>query len=646
MTEEYRYEAGVHPLYSSRTIKRMRFLYTSALIILSNAILGQNLFNHAPGSYALDPRDAAAQGQNRDVIWEEDFATGFNGWTSFATGGVAAWEYRGTATLPNNEVGSRGSCVLANLGEPILSPTAANGFVIFDSNWWDNPDLPCADENIGTGPAPGPHFTTLTSPVIDLSAYGSVAIQFNQYLKTLDATTRVEVSTDGFSWWPVYTNPAIPNPTSLNDVHVIQISNYVAFQPSVRIRFVFDGLYYFWQLDDIKIIDTYSNDLEMTSYNYGDFNLNDPTHPTGYEFMQYSKYPTSMVPNLKFSATAINQGSILQTDCRLHVDVIQAADDAIIHETTSIEGLIAYAGESVALRAGNYQMEPVIGEYQLAYEITQFETDEAPLNNRDTTYFYINDVQYARDRIFASAVYLGTPDYADIEYELGNVFLVTAEDLTCHSLTVGVGIGSSTPATIQGRLYRFDIQNGVEAQLVGVSQTVELTSAMLNGYGDQILTNLVFDTPIQVYAGQAYFAAVASADGVDNFVCAMSGGAEEGNALVRYFPQDWFYLDMLPMVRMNFGAFNTVETYEPNVLEVTAYPNPADERVQISLPTAINSKLTAYWYNAMGQLVRSEPFITDQHSTYTSSMNAMPSGIYRVIIEGNRERYHAQIVRP
>jgi hypothetical protein len=80
---------------------------------------------------------------------------------------------------------------------------------------------------------------------------------------------------------------------------------------------------------------------------------------------------------------------------------------------------------------------------------------------------------------------------------------------------------------------------------------------MLNGYGDQILTNLVFDNPIQLYAGEAYYVAVASNDGVDNFVCAMSGDAEEGTALVRYFPNDWYYLDMLPMVRMNFGPFNS-----------------------------------------------------------------------------------------
>ena len=91
MAKECLRKPFIQPLYSLRTIKRMRYLYTSVLVcLLCHTAIGQQLFNPAPGSYALDSRDAAAQGQNREVIWEEDFATGFNGWTSFAAGGVAA----------------------------------------------------------------------------------------------------------------------------------------------------------------------------------------------------------------------------------------------------------------------------------------------------------------------------------------------------------------------------------------------------------------------------------------------------------------------------------------------------------------------------------------------------------------------------
>jgi hypothetical protein len=168
---------------------------------------------------------------------------------------------------------------------------------------------------------------------------------------------------------------------------------------------------------------------------------------------------------------------------------------------------------------------------------------------------------------------------------------------------------------------------------------------MLNGYGDQILTNLVFDTPIQVYAGQAYFVAVASSEGVDNFVCAMSGNAEEGTALVRYFPQDWFYLDMLPMVRMNFGAFNTVENSTPVMQHVQAFPNPATDGVTITLPVSVNTELTASWYDVTGQLVRMERITANQHTPYTPSLTALAPGLYRIILSDNKNRYQAQVVK-
>ncbi|MFN5295307.1 MAG: hypothetical protein ACK5BL_07240, partial [Flavobacteriales bacterium] len=289
----------------------MKSFYVTFILLLANGFcFGQPLFERAPGSYGLDPHMVHAEGGNREVIWSEDFADGLSsGWTSFAQVNVASWEFRGPNTTPNNEVGSRGSCVVGNLGEPIMSPTAANGFMIFDSNWWDNPDLPCSEANFGSGPAPGPHFATLTSPSIDLTAYSSVALKFNQYCKKLTGNTYVEVSIDGgFNWFPVFSNPEVPNPTTPYDEQVIQISTYVAFQPSVRIRFVFDAMYYYWQIDDVELINTYSNDLAITGFNYGDFDLLDPSHPTGYEFMQYSKYPTSMAPDLKFSATATNLG--------------------------------------------------------------------------------------------------------------------------------------------------------------------------------------------------------------------------------------------------------------------------------------------------------------------------------------------------
>jgi hypothetical protein len=281
----------------------------------------------------------------------------------------------------------------------------------------------------------------------------------------------------------------------------------------------------------------------------------------------------------------------------------------------------------------------------LAYRVDQQEIDEDETNNVDTTYFYIDDVQYARDRIFASAVYLGTPDQANVEYELGNVFHVTAENQTCHSISVAVGIGSSAPAQIQGRLYRFNIVTGIEADLLGATQPITITPAMFNSYGDQILTNLVFDTPVELTAGEAYYVAVASTEGIDNFVCALAGDAEAGTALVRYFPNDWYYLNMLPIVRMNFGAFTSVNPALYDVNELRVYPNPAKDEVIIELPVQMLGKTEARWYDSNGRLVRTDGPSAQLSLQYRASLQDLPSGIYTVMLSWEGMVYRASVNR-
>ena len=58
--------------------------------------------------------------------------------------------------------------------------------------------------------------------------------------------------------------------------------------------------------------------------------------------------------------------------------------------------------------------------------------------------------------------------------------------------------------------------------------------------------------------GVSYFVAVGSEQGPEFFVCALSGDALEFTALVKYFPNNWYSVDRIPIVRMNFGPFDGV----------------------------------------------------------------------------------------
>jgi Secretion system C-terminal sorting domain len=619
------------------------FLFNIIVITVINA---QTLVPLAPGAYGQERRDRIDISANRDIIWSEDFADGLVGWENAEIAGVAQWEFRGPDTTPNVEVGSRGSCTPPEtFGLPIASPSWSNGFVIFDSNWWDNSDNPCSPDYYGTGAAPAPHYATLTTPALDLSTYNNVALVFNHYFKKLTGTLKVEIAPDGVNWFQVYAIDETQGECLPDEQVYIQISPYTVGYNNVKIRFVFDGFYYHWQLDDIAIIDSYSNDLGLRNSTYGDFDMMDPAHPTGYEFMEYTLYPDELAPVLKFSSMCDNLGAAVQNDCRLNVDVISMNDNNVIHTAQSTEGFMLYPGTFSELRAGSFQMPSDIGGYKVAFQTSQTELEEFENNNMDTSLFFITDVQYARDALFTTAVYLGTPNYADVQYEVGNVFLITEDNLSCHSITVAAGIGSSTPANIYGAIYSFDVETGINATLIATTQSVALTNDMLNGYGDQILTNLIFDLPVALEAGNAYFVTVGSSEGVDNFVCAMSGSSPEATSFVRFFPSDWYYLDKTPMVRMNFGTFDNVPETQRTIESVNVFPVPANDQLQVSTEAWKNESFILSIYDASGRLIMSQSHKGSNNGRTVIDIEELSSGVYQLIINSEKRNGEARFVR-
>jgi len=628
------------------TMIRLILSFSALLLMLGVELHAQVQIPYAPGSFPFGNRPEL-QGGSRDVIWFEDFANGIpSDWTSTETSGIASWEYRGPNTTPGVDVGSRGSCVApSTVGQPIVSPSAANGFVIFDSNWWDNPSMPCSPDNFGTGPAPAPHLASLTTGFIDLSGYTGVALLFNHYYHLYQGSLSIELSNDGgISWYPIWSSFNEPEIIDPNAERFVQITPYAANQAFVQLRFNFYGTYYHWQLDDIRIVDTYSNDLSIRNSTFGDFNLVDPAHPTGYEFMEYSKYPDEMPPFMKFSTTVNNVGGQMQGDCRLRVEVTNAVDNSVLHSAASAEGFAVEPGQELLLRAGTFQMTPEIGSYRVAFSSTQLESDEFTPNNVDTIPFRIDDVQYARDELFASAVYLGLPEWENIPFQIGNVFLVTAPNLSCHSITVAVGQGSSTPAQIKGYLYSFSILTGITATLIGTTEPIDLMPSMFNGYGDQILTNLNFATPIPVEAGTAYFVAVGSDQGVDNFVCALSGDAEDATALVRFEPNDWYYVDRKPMVRMNFGFFNSVEEKElatPSKL----YPCPAQESITIVSPLLEHASAEICIWDAQGRCVHRSNLAQTPLRNAVVDVRELQDGIYQVVLQQGETSHRLSFIK-
>lgn len=237
----------------------------------------------------VSPRTSDYRANSEVILWSEDFANGIPAsWSNQGFDGTlqplaaSQWEYRGPNTTPDNSQGSRGAFSGVNnnppTNNPIASTTAANGFVIFDSDYLDNGGN---SANMGNGTAPAPHIGTLTTDVIDLTGEPYVMLEMESYARVFFANFQVATSIDGGTTWSdtvtIYSDASlgVNNASPNADLVQVNLSTEIGGQSNVKLRFIFDGrpgnangnAYYFWMIDDIRISDLPRHSLRFTTFN-------------------------------------------------------------------------------------------------------------------------------------------------------------------------------------------------------------------------------------------------------------------------------------------------------------------------------------------------------------------------------------------
>lgn len=601
----------------------------------------------APGRYLLAPNDDLdLEGfQRASTIWSEDFADGIPAdWENEASPSPATWEYRGAGTSPSNQYGTIGSCLADGVigGDPIASPSADNGFVIFDSNYWDDSEGPCG--SFGTGTAPGPHLASLTTSSFDLSAYPNVGIEFYQYHKNYQAATKVQASVDGGEWEDVFVNttPLNNGSTALNDYQRKNISSFVGGQADVRLRFLFDGNYYFWMLDDIAIFELSENNLVLQESSYGDFNPDNPDYITGYEFMEYSQYPVAMSPLLKLSGRVANYGYAPQNNATLNATVLGADGSTVLFDANDETETMEPESEGI-FRPGTFQMPSEEGTYPIQFSALQDEEEDEPADNVIDDEIEITEYVYSRDRLETNAVYFPPAIFDNVSYEVGNMFLITAEAQACHSVSVGVSVGSTAGSPLHAAIYKLDVEGGLSTEMVAESDVVPLDPSAYNTIGTNHVQVIPFDAPVQLDKDSVYLVMVRAEEGPSNVLFPLSGTSPNLTSFVRFSPNTWFYLVRTPLIRMNFGEVTSIEEELAQIPELKLYPNPAAETVNVELPKS--TERSELWvYNQLGQVLRHLILLPGESQVKTLQTGDLESGAYQVLWKSQNQELRSTLM--
>lgn len=403
--------------------------------------------------------------QAENTVWSEDFSNGIpSSWVNIGYDGFgnvldsALWEYRGPNTNPNNTVGSRGAYMSAQT--PIASPTASNGFVLFDSDYLDNAGTA---GNFGNGKAPAPHIGTLTTPLIDLSTVSYAELKFNSYHRYFEGRAIIAFSTDGGTTWPdtlaAHPGIAVNASTATNAIVGLNVTSIVAGEDSVRLRFIFDGTYddpgasgagagyYFWIIDDIEINELPKNEIRFTEWQGAPAQdiIFGPAAGSSKMGIMTLNNNTDQTRDIEFDANVYNYGWAPQSNVGLTVEVIDGNTNNVITSFSSTGAVSSLGSNDTAdyntlNTYGNPWTPTSTGWYRLVYKAV---ADSASAVS-DTFNVYVTDSLMSNDfNTFDNRI--GTANVGD-----DGSALATRIDLVQGATMTGVWIGLSNTSVAGG----------------------------------------------------------------------------------------------------------------------------------------------------------------------------------------------------
>ena len=525
-------------------------------------------------------------------LYNWDFSGGLPAtWTNGSDSNIGIWEYRGPSTIPSNNVTSRGSC--SGGSSAFNSLTQSNGFMIFDSNYWDDNDNECG--GFGTGPDPGPHTAWLISNSFSLTGITGAVVTFQQQFRNYSSTIKVQYSINGGTTWvDMITQFDFPGVTSEWKSATFPVG--AIGQTNVKLRFLYSGSYYHWAIDDITVFKPSINNLSINNTRYITFGNTSPVPPNDFHDLPYDRYPKSMLVPFKFNAKATNIGSATQTSSNLNVKVLNASNAVLYNQTTANSNVVAGATASYTLTTG-FTPSITTGYYRIAYQINQAQTDEAPNNNKDTLDYFITDYQYARDEGPMEDEFTPSGFYSGQTHQVGNIFEGRSNNVKCASVAVAVGPGTAIGTTIQAKIYKNDFTD-----LQATSLTYTVNAWDINAIGQQRLITLQLPTPMQLNNDSVYIVMVGNTVATQAFKVCRSGAAIDQTSFVRYPESNGlFFMAKMPVVRMNlFTAAQTPGCTNPLANNYQATANIDDGSCDVPgciYPTSSNYNPNATWYD-------------------------------------------------
>ncbi len=301
-------------------------------------------------------------------IFCEDFSGGAipTGWTATSNSSQPDnWIWSNTGPQGGFSVG------------PIASTTAADGYMLFDS------DLLCSgDQN-----------ADLQTPPIDCGTSPGVILEFEQYYVRYADSTLLYVSNDGVNWdqYPLNTAIASNAATANPDIVSVDISATAAFQSTVYVRWRFwspsgsfggnEGCGYSWMIDDVLLREPPQYDAAANS-----------------SLQEYNLIPFLQSDPIDLQLAVTNEGWDNITNVSATVNVYDEFFAPISSNTTNTVATLASGASTILSVTGGFSPADT-GIYYNEYIVSIAEADGQTSNDTIYSSYYVNDTIYSKDNL-------------------------------------------------------------------------------------------------------------------------------------------------------------------------------------------------------------------------------------------------------
>ena len=475
-------------------------------------------------------------------------------------------------------------------------------------------------------------FEVLELPELDFTGQTNMWILFEFYHDKNwgGGDASVEISVDGGTTWEELSDGPLPE-TQAWQAAAYDLSDY-SDSSSVTIRFLWSDAGSWasgFAIDDIVInpLPDYALKLNQAFQVFPSSYFGATTYQTvpkaqaeatAYNFAGYiQNMGLNTLDSARVYASITSEGFSTQSDGINTVSLDQ--DSLFCNDVFTATGAGTYTADIYAADENGTQTETS----SVSFEVTEFE--------------------YARDDAGMSGDYSGGSFVNDAGSEQrGNVFDIYA-DATIYAIKVRAHPATSPNCMVKGIINTVIPGDGTEANPTTYAFFTETPEINIGEYTDG-WTNLMFNPPVEVFAGDVILATISAAyNGVDTLVIGTSGNTDVAETMLQDIdgtqpngnPGDWYYTTTAPMVRLNFDPNATGPLPPASVNEIVnsatfnVYPNPNNGIFNISISNSVENQ-TIEIKNVIGQTVYSE--IASNSSENTIDLSNLDKGVYTITL--------------